>query len=238
MKKDFRYETSDLEAMLFAKNYYNWIISKFRNRIGKRILEVGAGCGNFTEYILQESVDRVTCLEPSKNLVTKLESKFASNHKVEILNCYLNEYSEEPKKHFDTIFYINVLEHVQDDLEELIIASNKLENDGHMLITVPALPFIYGKLDKEFGHYRRYLKADLAGKVKQANMAILKIGYMDIAGILPWWFMYKVLGTQKLSARSVKIYDTIAIPICRFIERIMPIPIGKNLFLIAKRNSS
>jgi 2-polyprenyl-3-methyl-5-hydroxy-6-metoxy-1,4-benzoquinol methylase len=238
LKDDFTYESNDLESMLFAHNYYDWIISLFRNYIGKRVLEVGAGCGNFTEYILREKVEQITSIEPSKNLAPQLDAKFSEHPKVKVSNCFLNGYDRKDDEDFDTIFYINVLEHVEHDTEEIILASQHLKDGGHMLIMVPALPMIYGELDKEFGHFRRYMKTELANKVKQANLNIVKMGFMDIAGILPWWFVYKVMGVKKLSARSVKIYDRLAIPICRFMEQILHVPIGKNLFLIAEREKS
>ena len=58
-------------------------------------------------------------------------------------------------KKFDTIMYLHVLEHISDDIHELKSAMDKLNNNGYLVIMVPAHQNIYSNLDKAVGHYRR-----------------------------------------------------------------------------------
>src|SRR6185436_18923690 len=83
----------------------------------------------------------------------------------------------------DSIIYVNVLEHVENDAEELASVHDALAPEGRIFIFVPALPALYGNFDKEVGHFRRYTKTDLETKSRQAGFRILKSSYFDLAGI-------------------------------------------------------
>jgi len=65
----FLYETDELEALKHAKNYYNWIISYFRPYIGRSVVEVGAGIGTFSDFIINntEQPYTLTLYEPAIN---------------------------------------------------------------------------------------------------------------------------------------------------------------------------
>ena len=66
---------------------------------------------------------------------------------------------------FDLIVYVNVLEHVQDDEQEIKKAAGLLAPGGRLAIAVPALQSIYGTVDMRSGHYRRYDSASLRRRV-------------------------------------------------------------------------
>ena len=63
---------------------------------------------------------------------------------------------------------MNVLEHIEDDKEELNIAVSKLNQGGHLIILVPAHNELYSKFDKEIGHFRRY-KVDFFNQLNIDN---------------------------------------------------------------------
>ena len=57
---------------------------------------------------------------------------------------------------FDTILYLSVLEHIENDKKEINDAINKLDLNGHLIICVPAHNYMYSNFDKEIGHFKRY----------------------------------------------------------------------------------
>ena len=57
--------------------------------------------------------------------------------------------------------------------------------------------------------------------------------YFDIAGVIPWYVNF-VLLKNEISGGSVTLYDRLVVPVMRKIERVLPVPIGKNVLLIAK----
>lgn len=232
-----------LEAMEYAPKYHQWILDDFSKYIGKNIIEVGSGPGSISKKLLEYHPKKLFCIEPSEMIFNKLLStvekmKETSNQEVEItpLNNYLSDSAASLKKEdIDTIIYINVLEHIEDDLGELKLIHDCLSQNGHVLIFVPALQWIYGSHDKNCGHFRRYYKKELKKKMEAAGFEMVSIKYFDFTGILPWWFTFRVLKIKYLKNGQSKVYDKCIVPITRFMEKIIPPPAGKNLIAIARK---
>jgi len=230
-----------LEAMEYAPVYHQWILDEFSKHIGKNIIEVGSGSGSISKKLLEYNPTKLFCIEPSEmvfgKLVNTIEAIPNAKEVITPLNCYLDDAIATVKKEsIDTIIYINVLEHIEDDEGELKIMNNCLSEEGKILIFVPALQWIYGTHDKNVGHYRRYYKKDLKRKIEDAGFDVVSIKYFDLFGILPWWFCFRVLKIKYLNNGQSKIYDKWIVPITRFVEKISPLA-GKNLIAIAKKGS-
>ncbi len=228
------YEGRDLEAMSFAKNYYRWLEGFFAPYFRGRGIEVGAGSGNFTEMLLTHDFESLVAIEPSAAMYTLLEERFSMNPKVTTHNKMLSEiYSEMPNS-FETVVYINVLEHIENDTQELAYANQILKKNGHLCIFVPALPWLYSAFDARVGHYRRYYKKDLERLLDSNGFEIVHSSYFDIAGILPWLIFFTI-GGLTLSSGKTKAYDRYVVPLVSRIEAYIPIPIGKNIIVVARK---
>ncbi len=228
------YFGKDLEAMSFAKNYHQWIIDELTLYLGDNVAEVGAGTGNFSEYLLNAKVKTLAAFEPSTNMFEVLQDKYSKNIKVDAINDFFETQSMNHIESFDSVCYINVLEHIEDDREALFHAYKTLRKNGYLLIFVPALSFLYSDLDKKVGHFRRYSKSQLVNTVLSAGFSIEKLKYFDIAGIVPWYIAF-VLLKKTTTEGNVSIYDKLVVPIMRRIEHIIPPLIGKNLILVARK---
>ena len=132
----------------FWRKYLHLVIKKF---IGKKILEVGAGVGSFTKIYVKENVD--TTLSEIDNVNYEILKKtFDLQKNVKVENKFIDQFNET----FDTILYLSVLEHIENDKKEILNALEKLEDKGHLIICVPAHNYMYSNFDKEIGHFRRY----------------------------------------------------------------------------------
>ena len=238
--------------MDFAVNYHNWIMEEFAPFVGKEVAEVGAGTGSFSELILDFGVKDLSLFEPSENMFPLLKKKFLDNRQkrinfpslsppsgdlggvVEINNCYFENRENAKDKKFDSLFYINVLEHIKNDFAELSIAFDAIKKGGHILIFVPALSWLFSDLDRSVGHFRRYNKIELETLVKKAGFEIVKSKYFDSFGVIPWYFLF-VLLKREMGQGGVSFYDKFVIPIEKTIEKKIPIPFGKNLLLVGRR---
>lgn len=227
------YVGKDLEAMSFADNYHRWIMAELAPYVGAIAAEIGAGCGNFTRLILETKVKELISYEPSADMFKLLKESVGDEKRVKVVNEYFCP--SVPHK-FDSIFYINVLEHIGDDASELVTVHSKLNQNGHALIFVPALPALFSDLDKQVGHFRRYRKEGLADLIETVGFSIVKIKYFDIAGIIPWYINF-VLLKNKMSSGSVSVYDKTVIPFMRIIETLFTPPIGKNILLVARKTT-
>ncbi|MFM2077976.1 MAG: hypothetical protein RJA49_1866, partial [Actinomycetota bacterium] len=137
---------------------------------------------------------------------------------------------------FDSVVYVSVLEHIRDDVDELRTALELLRPGGTLALFVPAMPSLYGSLDFKSGHFRRYDRDLLQQVLTDAGFAPERISYMDLAGVLPYFLMYRLLDVQTLDAGSSRVYDSLIVPVSRFMESRVGAPaVGKNLVAVARR---
>ncbi len=229
-----QYFGRDLEAMSVARNYNNWIIHEFKPYFGDCVAEVGAGCGNFSTFLLETAIKRLIAFEPSENMYTLLHERMKTNPKVETVQGYFGDHCNQYTGMLDAALYVNVMEHVPDDKAELAHIHGALKKGGHVLIFVPALQWLYSDFDKRIGHYRRYHKKALAELVASSGFTVEKIKYMDATGILPWLIAFKLFKLS-MSSGKVSLYDTLIVPPERFFESLIPPPLGKNLLVVGRK---
>lgn len=229
-----QYFGKDLEAMSFAHNYHEWLLDEISPFLTGNVAEVGAGMGNFSDFILSTGVNYLTAFEPSENMYPLLEKRFADNKKVETVSAFFEDQSRQYKNSFDSVLYINVLEHIEDDKNALVHTYETIKPGGHVLIFVPALAFLYSDLDKELGHFRRYSKQSLVDVVEAAGFTVNMVKYFDIAGIIPWYIAF-VLLKHTTTEGNVSAYDKLVVPIMRRVEQVITPFIGKNLLLVASK---
>lgn len=227
-----QYPGKELEAMSFALNYHRWIVAEFEPYLGEKIAEVGAGVGSVSKLLLATRVKHLAAFEPSPNMYPVLEKELRHEQRARAVNDFFSRrYAHE---RFDTVVYINVLEHIEDDRAELTTALENLQPEGHLLLFVPGLPWLYSDLDKRIGHFRRYRKAALSGLVQDVGFSLIKARYFDIAGIIPWYVNY-VLLQNRMGNASVSLYDKLVVPLMKPLESYVTPPIGKNVLLIGKK---
>ncbi len=234
------YVGRDLEAMSFAVNYHQWILQIFSPFIGTRIVEVGAGTGSFSEMLLRKNIESMSMVEPSAEMYKTLGERMSglkTGVQIETYNSIFINIAEHIKssQQPDSIVYVNVLEHIADDVAELRAVRRALSTNGRVFIFVPALRWLFGSFDRQIGHFRRYTKAELEDKCRQCGFKILESRYFDFAGIVPWWIKYRLLKSNTMEAGLVTAYDKYFIPVAKMIESRINFPIGKNIILIAEK---
>src|SRR5262249_53136043 len=140
--------------------------SYFRRRIepflGAEVLEVGAGMGGTTKLLCGPRQDAWICLEPDAELAQALSQAVQQGELPGSCQVVVGALSQiPPSSLFDTILYIDVLEHIEDDRGELEQAAGHLKPGGHLVVLGPAHPWLFSPFDRAIGHYRRYTKSSL-----------------------------------------------------------------------------
>jgi SAM-dependent methyltransferase len=236
MSQDARpdYTGSELDAMSVAVNYHRWILEEFMPYLGRSVAEVGAGIGSVSRLLLNyAAIDRLVAFEPSNNMFPHLEAELRGERRAAAVNDFFS--AKYAQTGFDSVVYINVMEHIADDRQEMATACSALRPNGHVLIFVPALPWLYSEFDRQIGHFRRYTKATLQAAAQKAGLVPVKLRYFDAAGILPWFVNFKLLRRGGVG-NSVAVYDRLVVPPMKRFERLVPPPLGKNLLLVARKN--
>ena len=132
-----------------------------------------------------------------------------------------------------------MLEHIEDDVQELCTASKVIRPGGNIVIFVPATPSLYGSMDWISAHFRRYRVAELEAVARNANLKIVDTFYFDLVGKFPYWLMYRLFKKQSLGSSAVGLYDKVIVPLSARIPRwLMKRTGGKNLVLICTPDNS
>lgn len=241
MKKKFKYEGRDLEAMSFAEKYHQWILDEFQPYLGRTIVEVGAGSGSFTEMLagVKPSPKKVIGIEPSDEMYPLLKKSLKNvNKKIETQTYqafFADVAPKIQKQKPSSIVYINVFEHIKHDTVELDTLFETLPKGGRVCIFVPANPSLMSKFDRKIGHFRRYTKSDLTNKVKNAGFKVVRVKRFDGIGILPWLIKFRLGGSEDMQPGLTKLYDNMVVPIESRLEKLITPLVGKNLLLVAKK---
>lgn len=241
MCEGFTYTGRELEAMAEAANYRRWILEIFKPYLGAHLVEVGAGLGTFSEFMLsQHDCQTLSLIEPSESMYEHLVVRAEQiNGRARVEAFHGDFVSSAPliraRQPPDSVLYINVLEHVEDDEAELNAVGQILADNGRVLIFVPALKWLYSRFDKRVGHFRRYTRRELEDKLRRAGFRILKSAYFDLPGIFPWWIKYRMLRSETMEPGAVRLYDRFVIPAVRLIESRVSPPIGKNVIAIGEK---
>lgn len=220
-----------LESMGQAAWYNQWTVNKFEKHLRRDILEVGCGIGNFTKFLTKYgkvwAVDiNIESLRITKELVNKTaEVGFGDIEKGEFFF---------DKKKFDTIVCLNVIEHVNKDLEAFKNLHKLLKPDGTLILIVPSHQFLYGQIDKSIGHFRRYSKNKLNNNLKNLGFNIIKSRRLNFLGAIGWFVAGKILKEEEVGQGKIGIFNFLA-PIILPIEDIVKPPIGTSLLLIVKK---
>ncbi|MGQ0792540.1 MAG: class I SAM-dependent methyltransferase [Deltaproteobacteria bacterium] len=229
----FSYTGTELDALSQAQNYHAWIYGYFAGYFGRRVIEVGAGIGTFSEFILAgEGVSELTLFEPAENLFPKLQARFRTSARVRAIHGKF----DAPALSADSIVLVNVLEHIEKDELFLESAYSTLAPGGRILLFVPALPWIYGTLDEAVEHFRRYTKPSLCSKLKGAGFQIETARYFNLPGALSWFIAGRALKKKTISPSDVWFYDKWVVPWVSRLERLIEPPLGQSLIAVARKS--
>jgi len=142
-----------------------------------------------------------------------------------------------PKNYFDTVVCINVLEHINDDMEAVKAMLSVLRPGGKLFLYVPACNWVNGSLDRELGHYRRYSKQDLKKISYTVNGYIDQLFFVNLLGILGWFWAAKLRKDKAIRRENASLMDKL-VPFLSAIERLIKPPIGQSLVLILVKSST
>lgn len=210
------------------REYQHEFISKII--IGKTA-EIGPGRGgNIKSYL--KKISSLTLYEPTLNLYKFLKKRYKSNKKIKVINKTF----QRKQNKFDTIIYLDVIEHIRKDKLEINNALNNLKNNGHLIINVPAFNLLYSQFDKEIGHYKRYRKKDIKEIIKNKKYLKVEMKYYDSIGFM-LAFLAKTLKLDfKKNFRNKIVLWNKLIPLSKILDRLTFNLFGKSLMIIIKKN--
>lgn len=228
------YEGSELELFSGAvhwKAYWSSYVAPF---LGARVLDVGAGIGSTAEVFGKVDCAEWLALEPDPAMCDRLRTSIRSGtlpERVKVKCGTLNALSADER--FDTILYVDVLEHIEDDAAELNLAARHVTASGFVVVLSPAHNWLYTPFDRAIGHHRRY-NSKMLSAIKPDNLDLVAMRYFDSAGMMASLGNRMLLRSAMPTAAQIKFWDSVLVPISRVVDPLLLGNIGKSIIAVYK----
>ena len=229
-----KYIGSELQLFENARNWKSYYGSFLRPYLGKKVAEIGAGLGGTTTALCSSKQDEWLCVEPDEALIKETENKINDGQLPSSICKTFCGYSGQLKDKYDSILYIDVIEHIENDSAELQVASGLLRHGGHLLIIVPAHQFLFSPFDKMIGHFRRYNKKSLKSALPE-SVRIKKLYYLDSVGYFASLINKLFLKQKMPTLKQIQFWDKTLVPLSKIADRLLFFRFGKSLLLIAEK---
>jgi SAM-dependent methyltransferase len=231
---ELAYQGTELGLFAHAKNwkaYYSGLLAPW---IKGRVLEVGAGIGGTMPSLWNKTVSQWVCLEPDPELGTELRKRIKEfgRDNVEARIGTIDDLA--PDEYFDCILYIDVLEHIRDDRDELIRASARLARGGSLVVLSPAFQILFSPFVAALGHERRYTARTLA-EVFPDGLVKRKVFYADSVGAALSLSNRMLLRKSMPTLSQIQFWDRRVIPISRFLDRVAGRLFGRSVIAVYER---
>jgi 2-polyprenyl-3-methyl-5-hydroxy-6-metoxy-1,4-benzoquinol methylase len=227
-----------LQSISSAPDFNYWMYKTIFPYLKGRVLELGSGIGNISDYIIKDFND-VTLSDYNSDYCLLLKNKYHSHTSVKQINSLdlqdpqFKIKNAHLKESFDSIVLLNVIEHLQDDQLSVDYCHFLLKNDGHLILLAPAYQLLYSNLDREIGHYRRYTSLSLT-RLIQSDFKILRQQYFNFLGMTAWLIVNKILGRKKLSRNSMATFNKL-VPVAKLLDKIIAFKAGVSIIVVGQK---
>jgi hypothetical protein len=226
---DLSYKGSELELFEKAENWKAYYQNLIRDYLGHEVLEVGAGIGATTRALCGEKQSRWLCLEPDPVLGGRIRKLVTSQELPPSCEVRVGLVSDlQPHEEFDTIIYIDVLEHIENDRAELNLSLSHLRSGGFLVVLSPAHQWLYTRFDEAIGHHRRYNKSSLSAVIPE-GLEQVELKYLDCVGALASLGNRFVLQSNIPSAKQLAFWDKMMIPVSKALDPLLGYRAGKSV---------
>lgn len=228
-------EVWDLENLAKATGLCDWMFDQFAGFAAGSVLEVGAGIGTFSERLLDRGASNLLLIEPEPACMAVLEDRFSADERVELAQEVLPSSPALSRRSGSIDFALcqNVLEHIADQDAAVEAIAKSLKPGGRIGVLVPAHPVLFGRLDRGYGHERRYTRASLRAVLEDAGLRVEEIRSFNLLGVPGWWVKNRI-GTAGVDSRSLRVYERL-LRVWRPLEEKFRPGFGLSLVAVARR---
>jgi SAM-dependent methyltransferase len=234
---DFEGEET-LKSISEAVAFNRWMFDTIKPFCKGEVLEIGSGIGNISEFFIEENYS-ITLSDIRDNYCGHLQNKFANKSNCKgVLNLDLvapnfDEKYAHLKGNFDTVFALNVVEHIHDDKLALANCNKLLKRNGHVIILVPAYQTLYNSFDKALEHYRRYTTKTLEHAISP-SFDIIHKQYFNVMGIPGWYVSGKLQKNETIPQGQMKLYNML-VPIFKIVDKVFFNKVGLSVVQVGKK---
>jgi len=226
------YQGSELELFAEAHRWKSYLRERLARHLRGDVLEVGSGIGSTTKALCTPAVRSWTALEPDPVLSQLAVSADGDSPiTIQVRHRVGTLADLEPRPSFDTIAYVDVLEHIADDRGELEKAAEILRPSGRLVVLAPAHQWLFTPFDSAIGHYRRYGRAALRS-LTPPTLELEHLYFLDSAGLLASAGNRLFLRSAQPTLSQIKLWDRVLVPISRVLDPLLGRRVGKSIVAI------
>jgi len=231
----YSYVGNELELFAEAVHWKRYFRSAIADRLVGDVLEVGAGIGETARHLLDGRQRSWLCLEPDERLGTRLRAWAEAGDVAPLPTVQIGTTADlDPSSRFDTILYIDVLEHIEDDRAEMARAAELLAPRGALIVLSPAFQQLFSDFDRSVGHFRRYTRASLA-EVMPPSVRQVRLRYLDSVGFLASLSNRALLRQALPTRRQIALWDRVMIPASRVLDPLLARSFGRSVLAVYER---
>ena len=231
----YSYVGNELELFAEAVHWKRYFRSAIADRLVGDVLEVGAGIGETARHLLDGRQRSWLCLEPDERLGTRLRAWAEAGDVAPLPTVQIGTTADlDPSSRFDTILYIDVLEHIEDDRAEMARAAELLAPRGALIVLSPAFQQLFSDFDRSVGHFRRYTRASLA-EVMPPSVRQVRLRYLDSVGFLASLSNRALLRQALPTRRQIALWDRVMIPASRVLDLLLARGFGRSVLAVYER---
>ncbi len=226
------YIGEELELFTAATNWKAYFSSTLAPFIGARVLEVGAGIGSNIPFLHTSTVRQWTSVEPDPDLARRITERIAVGELPETCRVLVGTIENiDETSRFNTVFYIDVLEHIADDAAELNCAAAHLAPDGNLVVLAPAHQFLFSEFDAAIGHHRRYNAVSLTA-VTPPHCRLRTCFMLDSVGFFASLANRFMLAATTPTPRQIAFWDKVLVPVSRVLDNVTAHKFGKSIVAV------
>jgi glycosyltransferase involved in cell wall biosynthesis len=225
-----------LERLNRAPRFTAWMADVVRPFLGQRVLEIGAGTGNMSLRLMPRELYWAT--DVNSHYLDYLFTLRATRPYMRVAHTNAMEQESYPRgQSFDTVVCLNVIEHVEDDLQALRNVRDSLEEGGRAIILVPYGPGLYGSLDEVLGHFRRYTKEQLVAVARKAGFRVEQVLKFNRPGMPAWWLNGRILHRRTFGLGQIRLLNLLT-PLFRLMDSWLPLPPLSIIGILRKESAA
>jgi SAM-dependent methyltransferase len=235
MTPGFSYAGSELDLFSKATNWKGYFRDQVAAYLGEDVLEVGAGLGGTTRVLCRGSERRWVCLEPDAMLASRLEGEIRSGSLPGCCEARVGTIEGlDAGKTFDTILYMDVLEHIEDDRGEVARAARHLRPGGHLIALSPAHQWLFTPFDAAIGHYRRYSRRGF-GALASGDLEEVRLIYLDSIGLFASLANKLVLRSAMPRPSQIAFWDRVLVRMSKVVDPVLGHSAGKSVLAVWRK---
>lgn len=192
-------------AMAEMQAYPRYLFDRVASHLGNRVWEIGVGFGTYTAW-LSAAGKSVLATDIDRECLRQAAERFFGNDRVHTAYVDLTDESTvraQADFQADSILCFNVLEHIPNDVAALVWLRESVAPGTVLGLIVPAHPSLFGRMDSEAGHFRRYTRKSLREALDRAGWHCDELRYINLVGAAGWWFHNRVRQSAGLEDASV-----------------------------------